>query len=280
MIHSSSNRLCNSSSMSTRSIAPSVKVDFDVDKLQNAHWSEVDKFNKFDEEKLVEHYDDISVNYDGVYKRMGYPDPEKVAENLLNVHRKTGKDKDSVQIVDFCCGTGLVGESLGQRGFKNVTGLDVSQGMLSVAREKLVYKELEEIRLSKDDPYVNFPKHLRNHFDYAVGAGFLLSNYVNENILEEMLCSLKPGGYLIVAARFSFLGPYWYVDALTELEKSGEIELISEEKHFKYDQLLEGYGKFSKTPVKTYVYQKTHKQQGVKKRNLKRKSTMELVADA
>ena len=40
----------------------------------------MDRFSKFDESKLEEHYDEVALNYDGVYLRAGYPDPDKVAQ--------------------------------------------------------------------------------------------------------------------------------------------------------------------------------------------------------
>jgi len=71
-----------------------------------------------------------------------------------------------------------------------------------------------------------------------------------------MLVALKKNGYLVFSARFSFLGDFWYVDQLAELEKLGRIKAVDNEAFFKYDQLQNGVGKFSKTPTKIFVYQK------------------------
>lgn len=72
-----------------------------------------------------------------------------------------------------------------------------------------------------------------------------------------MLICLKPGGFLVFTARYSYLGQYWYADVLGDLEKAGRVKAITSEAFFKYDQLNESVGKFTKTPVKVYVYQKT-----------------------
>ena len=40
----------------------------------------MEKYGKFAKENVVEHYDNLSENYDEVYKRAGYPDPDKCAE--------------------------------------------------------------------------------------------------------------------------------------------------------------------------------------------------------
>ena len=37
----------------------------------------------------------------------------------------------------------------------------------------------------------------------------------------------------------------------------GRIKAVDQEAFFKYDKLMGGIGKFTKTPVKVYVYKKT-----------------------
>lgn len=69
----------------------------------------MDKFSKFDQDKLEAHYDEVALNYDGVYLRAGYPDPKKVAEYVS----KYTKNKNS-KIIDFGCGTGLIGKYLAE----------------------------------------------------------------------------------------------------------------------------------------------------------------------
>lgn len=73
-----------------------------------------------------------------------------------------------------------------------------------------------------------------------------------------MLLGLKNGGIMVFAARYSFIGEYWYMAKLQELEKLGRIKAVKPaESFFKYDQLPECFGKFTKTPVKVFAYQKT-----------------------
>ena len=61
---------------------------------------------------------------------------------------------------------------------------------------------------------------------------------------------------MVFAARFSYLGEYWYNSILEEMEKEGRIKFVMSEDFFKYDQLVESVGKFSRTPVKVLVYKK------------------------
>ena len=48
-------------------------------------------------------------------------------------------DKSSVKILDFACGTGLIGKYLKEYGFSLIEGMDISPGMLEQAREKYAY---------------------------------------------------------------------------------------------------------------------------------------------
>merc|ERR1719450_743821 len=46
-------------------------------------------------------------------------------------------------------------------------------------------------------------------------------------LFEEMLLSLKKGGYAVFAARFSYMGRYWYDQILQEMEESGRWSLVA-----------------------------------------------------
>ena len=129
--------------------------------------------------------------------------------------------------------------------------------MLDIAKGKEAYSSLEKLKLCQDDHIGTIPMTLRNKFDFVTAAGLINNNYMNEKIFEQMLVCCKNLGHIVFAARFSYLGDYWYADKVAELEKAGRMKFISSEAYFKYDQLGLGVGKFSKTPVKVFVYQKT-----------------------
>lgn len=216
---------------------PSRKLDFTVQFLTGKHYSEIDKFNKFDPKKVVEHYDDVSVNYEGIYQRVGYPDPKKCQEYVSDALARSGRGAEHVEIIDFACGTGLVGQYLAEAGFTKITGVDISPKMLEQARAKGCYQKLEEMRLNNEDPFKDFPMNLRNKFDFVTVAGLLNGNYMTDSVFEEMMLALKHNGFLIIAARFSYLGDYWYVEKLNEMVKAGRLKFIKSEEFFKYNQL-------------------------------------------
>ena len=89
----------------------------------------MEKFAKYDKGRAEEHFDDVADNYEGAYLRAGYPDPQKCAEYVTRLAEELGLPNDT-PIIDFACGTGLVGKHLNDEGFTNVTGIDVSSKML------------------------------------------------------------------------------------------------------------------------------------------------------
>jgi len=85
------------------------KLDFNTDTFDRGHVAEMEKFNKFPKERVAEHYDSVAANYDGIYLRAGYPDPEKCAEFVEAYTEHGGLSKGDVEVLDLGCGTGLVG---------------------------------------------------------------------------------------------------------------------------------------------------------------------------
>ena len=107
--------------------------------------------------------------------------------------------------------------------------------MIEQAKLKNAYTDLHELMLSSEDPLQDFPHELRNQYDYVTAAGIINGNYMNANLFEELLMACKNRGYLIFAARFSYLGDYWYNEYLDTLEKEKRIKFIKSEEFFKYD---------------------------------------------
>ena len=85
------------------------------------------KHNKYEQDKISEHYDDVAAKYEDVYLTAGFHDPLKCAELTKDV---VGDNCVDAKVMDFGCGTGLVGKYLVERGFKHVDGIDASKGMI------------------------------------------------------------------------------------------------------------------------------------------------------
>ncbi len=107
------------------------------------------------------------------------------------------KDTQPKQLLDIATGTGDFAISALKLNPKKVTGIDISEGMLSVGREKIKNKGLQDIIELKlgDSENLEFDD---NTFD-AYTVGFGVRNFENlEKGLTEMLRVLKPNGTAII----------------------------------------------------------------------------------
>jgi predicted TPR repeat methyltransferase len=98
--------------------------------------------------------------------------------------------KADARILDFGCGTGLVGEELVKAGFdpKNIWGIDASQGMLDVTAKKNCYSDLIHMFLGQP---ATFREDLFNKFDVVTAAGILAEGHLMSEVFDEMLHALK-----------------------------------------------------------------------------------------
>lgn len=133
-------------------------------------------------------YDDWSGNYDDhLIDEFGYISPEIAAQALSDAI-----DAADVAIIDYGCGTGLVGQALNQQGFTTVDGIDISQGMLDQARQKQVYRSLIRgdltERIALDDLA----------YDAATCIGSMGAGHVGAQHLPELLRPLKAGGLFVI----------------------------------------------------------------------------------
>ena len=204
----------------------------------------------FKQENISEHYDELSNHYEDIYLMVGYHDPLKCAELAKEVFGDQAEEK---HIFDMGCGTGLVGQYLKERGFKNIVGVDASKGMLEKAKEKESYSELKELFLGLPD---TFPDEYRNRFDAITAAGILAEGHLDNKVFDEMILALKTGGYAIFATRTMYLEQYSYAQGIKKLEDEGKWKQIKEIKFWRYDQAQETVGRFQKVEITGYIYQK------------------------
>jgi len=102
---------------------------------------------------------------------------------------------DSGPILDAGCGTGLQSESLALAGYQPITGVDLSEGMLSVAAKKGIYSELRQMTLGKrldfaDAAFAN---------TYSVGA--ITPGHAPANSFDELIRVTRVGGLIVFSLR-------------------------------------------------------------------------------
>ena len=105
----------------------------------------------------------------------------------------------AMEVLDVACGTGDFSIAIARAAApgSHVTGLDLSEGMMKIGREKVASEGLEGIVSMEqgDCEQMNFPD---GTFD-RVSAAFGVRNFEHlEKGLREMLRVLKPGGKTVI----------------------------------------------------------------------------------
>lgn len=88
-LSSSLEGLTNTSSMFTdRYNVEAERLDWSVQPLTDKHKKMYDACNKYNKENTQIHFDFLASNYEGMYLRMGYPDPKFVANYVTRYAEK------------------------------------------------------------------------------------------------------------------------------------------------------------------------------------------------
>ena len=138
-------------------------------------------------------FDSISFEYDLLNAIMTFNSHKRWKKNILNIAKKL-KPKNAL---DIATGTADIAINLGSISNCDVIGVDISEQMLNVGREKITKMKLTKaVRLeSGDAENLNFKD---NYFD-LVTIGFGVRNFQDlEKGLSESLRVLKAKGTLIV----------------------------------------------------------------------------------
>lgn len=143
--------------------------------------------------QVEEMFDNISPKYDLLN--------HVLSANVDKVWRKNTIKKlktfSPVNILDIASGTGDFAVAATKIPGTKVTGIDISEGMLNVGREKIRKKKLSERIdfLKADSEELPFND---NSFDAAI-VGFGVRNFENlEKGLSEVLRVIKPGGVFFI----------------------------------------------------------------------------------
>ena len=138
-------------------------------------------------------FDSISFEYDLLNAIMTFNSHKRWKKNILNIAKKLKPEN----ALDIATGTADIAINLGSISNCEVIGVDISEQMLNVGREKITKMRLtKSVRLeSGDAENLNFKD---NYFD-LVTIGFGVRNFQDlEKGLRESLRVLKVKGTLIV----------------------------------------------------------------------------------
>jgi len=87
-------------------------LDWTAPTLTKQHKAMYCACNKYKKDNAAIHYDYLASNYEGMYLRMGYPDPNYVAKYVNQFCLKNKWEPCEKKVLDLACGTGLIGQEL------------------------------------------------------------------------------------------------------------------------------------------------------------------------
>lgn len=144
-------------------------------------------------EQVTKMFDTISGNYDDLNRVISFGIDIKWRKKVVNI---VSESKPNT-ILDIATGTGDLAINLAETGADRIIGLDISNGMLEIGKEKVTRKNLgHQIEMVLGDSE-NMPFE-DNSFD-AITVAFGIRNFENlEKGLKEILRVLKPGGTFVI----------------------------------------------------------------------------------
>jgi predicted TPR repeat methyltransferase len=131
-------------------------------------------------------YDAWAADYDHDLRDFGYTYPALVA-GLVARHVRALAEP----VLDAGVGTGIIGEVLYALGYGQLVGIDLSDGMLAVARGKGVYAELSNQTLGQPLAFED------DRFGAVVSAGVLTVGHAPPDSLDELVRVTRPGGLVV-----------------------------------------------------------------------------------
>lgn len=170
-------------------------------------------------ESLEKLYDGFAGEYDDAYDAMDYVSPRSVAQAAVDT---LGTEKAATaRILDAGCGTGKIGSHLRQIAGKDtfIHGVDLSAGMLEVAKNLGVYSQLGKANLMEK---LSLDTHT---YDAVVSTGVFTAGHVKKEAIEELSRVTRPGGFLIIGCQELVFESEGYVAYLETLKEKGVAQL-------------------------------------------------------
>lgn len=160
-------------------------------------------------------YDAWADKYEIDLCTMGYRIPAIIASVFTRFVRA-----DATPILDAGCGGGIQAEPLSMLGYEGIVGIDLSNEMLEVAREKRIYTELIQAILGKP---LDFPS---NHFSAVISCGTITPKHAPPKSFEELIRVTRPDAPIIFSMRDDPLQESGYPERVAKLETEGKWKLI------------------------------------------------------
>ena len=129
--------------------------------------------------------------------------------------------------------------------------------MLDKAAGRQIYKNLYKTMLCNLASFKqNFPS-LEGQYDFVTASGLLAEGHATSEVFDEMIFSLKTGGYAIFTSWVEYLEQLGYKEGMEKHVCSGAWKLVKFVDYEKYSNSKENpVGRFKPVISRVYVYQK------------------------
>ena len=152
-------------------------------------------------------YDKWADTYEDYVESIGYLGPKNFASFFLNLcmkDRLVNKiDTKKLRVLDFGCGTGLLGMNVFKEFNSNIEiiGVDISDKMIEKAEDKKVYTSIFNLNMLDVD--LETIKELLGNFDYIISCGVFLEGHVPFTIFTKLKELVKHD--IVFTVRESFI---------------------------------------------------------------------------
>jgi ubiquinone/menaquinone biosynthesis C-methylase UbiE len=160
-------------------------------------------------------YDSWAASYDADMLLTGYLH-QSVITGLVcrHVHNK------SATLLDAGVGTGATGSLLNLLGYNNLSGIDMSQGMLAKAAERKCYADLRLGVLGERLDFVD------RSFDAIISTGTFTEGHAPATALDEFVRLLETGGVMMFTISMQVWDDMGFKTKLSGLSSAGLIKLV------------------------------------------------------
>lgn len=169
-------------------------------------------------------YNEWAKEYDVDLQKHAYASPQ-VAVETWRRHWPSTYGSNALEILDAGCGTGLVGYHLMQtcgEGMKiAVDGVDLTPGMLAVAKQKGVYRDLWPVDLNEK---LNITDE---KYDVVFCVGTLTKAHVGPNCFAEFARVTKEDGLIIATVHDEIWESHGFKTEVEALGSRETVDIIS-----------------------------------------------------